>query len=53
MIAVGEAFPEVTVFGAPGEAVSLTGVAEGSRELELLRDRSAQFEAAGVRIFGV
>lgn len=33
MIAVGEAFPEVTVFGAPGEAVSLTGVAEGSRAL--------------------
>jgi hypothetical protein len=33
VIAVGETFPDVTVFGAPGEAVSLAGVAEGSRAL--------------------
>ena len=33
MIAVGEAFPDVTVYAAPGEAVSLAAAAEGSRAL--------------------
>jgi hypothetical protein len=33
VVAVGDSLPEVTVYAAPGEAVSLRGVAGGSRAL--------------------
>ena len=33
MIAVGDTFPEVTVYRSPGEAVSLPAVANGSRAI--------------------
>ncbi len=33
MVAVGEPFPDVKVFAAPGDERSLVGAAEGSRAL--------------------
>jgi glutaredoxin-dependent peroxiredoxin len=69
MIEVGDRWPDATVFAAPGKPVTTHDAPEGSKalfvfylfdfsstwtsELELLRDRSAEFEQAGVRLFGV